>query len=160
MLASKTPNAPDSITLQFLGADGAEVQLRDLGDEFLRQNGISSVSAHRPFRVLIDRQLSKAGNAFYDYSQNGVALPDGLRASLAVEGVRLTFGDPRPSNKGYPTREGKAELEIGGVLYEVTAYITEAKRPYFVKVHAHKKPASSKKEGKAAPQAPRGGRIA
>jgi len=159
-LASKTPNAPDSITLQFLRADGTSIQLRDLGDEFLEANGITSDAADRPFRVLIEKQTSKAGNAFYDYSQNGVTLPDGLRATLAVEGVRLAFGDPRPSKKGYPTREGKADLEIGGVLYEATAYITEAKHPYFVKVHAHKKPDSSKKESKAAPRAPRGGRIA
>jgi hypothetical protein len=158
-LKGRMPNAPDAISIEFVTAQGRPIQLCDLEPDFLRSNGISPQNADRPFRVLAERKTSKAGNAFYDYSQNGVPLPDGLSSSLNVEKVALSFGEIRPSKKGYPTREGSAEIEIGGIPYKVTAYITEAKNPYYIKVHAQKKPESATREPIANSRAPRGGRI-
>jgi hypothetical protein len=68
------------------------------------------------------------------------------------------MGKTRPSKHGYPTREGVAEIIVGGVLYKVTAYLTESRSPFFVKVIAHKKPDSGGNIAKAQ-AAPKGGVI-
>lgn len=150
--------APESITLEFLTASGQPVRLIDLGQAFLTANGIDAANATSPFRVAIVRKKSKAGNAFYDYSQNSIPLPDGLSTFLKLEGAVIPMGRTRPSQKGYPTREGTAQVMIGGVLSTVTAYITQSRVPFFVKVLAHKTPDRSANMAKAQ-LAPKGGRI-
>ena len=120
--------------------------------------GAHSPEYQHPFRVAIEKRRSHAGNAFYDYAQNAVPFPDGLATWLRLEGGVIPFGNIRPSKKGYPTREGTANLVIGGTLYVVTAFLTESKDPYWVKVVAHKVPDRSANIRKAQ-AAPRGGRI-
>lgn len=149
---------PESVTLEFLHSSGDQVRLIDLGTEFLDENGISSSRYSSPFKIAIMRKQSKAGNSFYEYSQNGVPLPDGLSTYLKVEGTVVPMGKTRPSKNGYPTREGQAQLLIGGTMYKVTAYLTEAKLPYYVKVVMHKKPDTSGNLAKAH-KAPKGGSI-
>ena len=83
----KTERAPDHVTVEFLQAGGEPVRLADLGPEFMAANGIPPGKASSPFRVAVEKKQSKAGNAFYDYAQNGVPLPDGLSTL------------PRPSNQ-------------------------------------------------------------
>jgi hypothetical protein len=131
--------------------------LIDLDAQFLSSNGIVAPHPYVPFRVAIERKTSKAGNAFYEYSQNSVPLPDGLATYLKLEGAIVPMGQTRPSNSGYPT-EGSAQIVVGGVIYLVTAYVTESRSPYYVKVVAHKLPDKAANIAKAQ-RAPRGGTI-
>jgi hypothetical protein len=155
---SKTPNAPENITVEFLHANGEHIRLGDLGSDFLSSLGLGLGDGVRPFRVAIERRESKAGNAYYEYSQNGVPFPDGLSTYVRVEGAIVPLGRVHPSNNGYPTRDGGTEVIVGGVVYKVTVYLTESKTPYFVKVVAHKKPEGGLNSLKAQ-RAPRGGSI-
>lgn len=154
----KQSAAPETVTVEFLHADGQPVRLIDLGAAFLSASGIPSANLERPFRVAVEQKESKAGNAFYDYSQNGVPFPDGLSTFIRVEGAVVPMGKARPSQKGYPTREGTTEVIVGGLVYKVTAYLTEGRSPYWIKVLAHKKPDTSKNIAKAQ-ISPKGGRI-
>ena len=155
---TKTPNAPGTVRLEFLDAQMSPVRLIDLGRDFHEVNRIDQHHMDRPFQVAIERKTSKAGNAFYEYSQNGVPLPSGLFTFLKIEGVVVPFGKVRPSKKGYPTREGTTDIVVGGVLYKVTAYLTEGRSPFYVKVIAHKKPEPG--DGfRRAQMAPKGGKI-
>ncbi len=154
-----TPNAPDHIVVEFLKQATSEpILLRDLGSDFLTINNIDRSKWNNPFKVAVDKQLSKAGNAFYNYKQNGVPLPDGMNVLFRVEGVVIPLGGIKPSKtKGYPSRSGKAEIVIGGIVYQVLAYISQGKYPYYVKVHASKKPDHS--HLKNAQQMPKGGKL-
>lgn len=157
-MANSTDKAPDFITVEFLNASGTPVRLIDLGSAFLTANGITSVDPVSPFRVAVSKKISKAGNAFYDYSQSSIPLPDGLSSFIKVEGVVIPMGRTRPSQKGYPTREGSAQVIIGEVVYTVTAFITENRSSLWVKVIAHKTPGRSTNIPKG-PMLPRGGKI-
>lgn len=106
MAMSKTPRAPETILVELLRSSGDALRLLDLGTAFLSANGMDAREADRPFRVAVSRKLSGAGNAYYDYSQNAVPLPDGLATYVRVEGAIVPMGKTRPSHKGYPTREG------------------------------------------------------
>lgn len=150
--------APESIRLEFLNSNGDAVRLIDLGVTFLNQMSVPPARFGSPLQVEIERKTSKAGNFYYEYSQNGLPLPDGLTGFLKVEGTVVPLGKVRPSKSGYPTREGEARILIGATMYKVTAYLTEGKTPYWIKVVAHIVPDST--EGlKKAHQAPRGGQI-
>ena len=151
-------DAPNEITLEFLHSSGEPIRLMDLGTDFLEENQITSSNQSKPFRIAIAKKPSKAGNPYYEYSQNGLPLPDGLSTYLRVEGTVLPFGKTRPSKTGHPTREGQAQILLNGTLYKVTAYITEAKLPFYVKVVAHKNPNLSGTILKAQ-KSPKGGRI-
>lgn len=151
-------NAPDHILVEFIRASGEEIRLIDLGADFLSTYGIDLNNLNKPFRIAVAKKSSKAGNAFYDYSQNAVPLPDGLASFIRVEGAIVPMGKIRPSQKGYPTREGTTQIIVGGMVYKVTAYLTESRSPYYVKVIAHKQPEREANIRKAQ-NAPRGGRI-
>jgi hypothetical protein len=153
-----TVNAPDKITVEFLRANGEPVHLGDLGSSFMAANGVPSTNAVLPFRVGIQKKMSKADNAYYDYSQNGVSLPDGLATFVRVAGTIVPMGRTRPSKNNYPTREGEAQATIGGLIYTVTVYITESSSPFYVKIVAHKTPDRAANVKKAQ-LAPRGGEI-
>lgn len=155
---SKTPKAPETITLEFLRSSGEPIHLLDLGPDFLTSVGVDPHDASRPFRVAIERKQSKVGNAYYEYSQNSVPLPDGLSTYVRLEGAIVPMGKTRPSKNGFPTREGVAEIVVGGVVYKVIVYITEGKAPYFLRVVAHKKPDTTGNIAKAQ-AAPKGGTI-
>ncbi len=139
-------------------SSGDPVRLIDLGTEFLDENHIESARYSDPFRIAVHQKKSKAGNPFYEYSQNGLPLPDGLNTYLKAAGTVIPFGKIRPSKNGYPTREGQAEVFLSDTLYKVTAYLTEAKMPYYVKLVMHKKPDNSKNLKKAL-KMPKGGSI-
>lgn len=153
-----TANAPDKIMVEFLRANGDPVLLSDLGTAFMTAQGVSPGSAVLPFRVGVQKKTSKADNAYYDYAQNGVTLPDGLATFIRVEGTIVPMGRTRPSKNNYPTREGEAQAMIGGTIYTVTVYITESSSPFYVKVVAHKTPDRAA-NAKKAQLAPRGGKI-
>jgi len=156
-VSAKTPSAPEKITVEFLNAQGEPLKISDLGSDFMTTNGLDEAHADQDFKIGIVKRDSKAGNAFYDYSQNGVPLPDGLSTFIKVEGTIVPLGRVRPSKNGYPTREGTTQAIIGKVLYKVTVYLTEAKTPYYIKVIAHKKPEST--GIRKAQRTPRGGKI-
>ncbi len=147
-----------SVVLEFFRSDGDPVNLIDLGADFLSAQKIDPANAGRPFRVGIEAKTSKAGNVYYEYSQNGVPLPDGLNSFLKVNGALVALGGAKPSQKGNPTREGAGTMLLGGIVYDVTAYLTETKSGYYVKVIAHKQPDRAKNIEKAQ-RAPRGGAI-
>jgi hypothetical protein len=153
-----TDKAPECVTVEFLHASGEPVRLGDLGGAFLTANRIDPTVGAIPFRVAVAKKRSHAGNAFYDYAQNGIPFPDGLSTFVRVEGAVIPLGRIRPSQKGYPTREGTAQVVVGGMLYTVTAYLTESRSPFFVKVIAHKTPDRKGNISKAQ-FAPRGGHI-
>ena len=154
-----TNQAPETITLELLDPNLSPIQLLDLGREFLDASHIDAHKARRPFRVAIERKESKAGNSFYDYSQNAVPLPDGLNTYLRIEGAIIPMGRIHPSKTSkHPTREGTAEVVVGGVIYKVTAYLTEGKTPFYIKVFAAKKPNTTANMAKAR-QTPKGGRL-
>jgi len=153
-----TANAPDKIIVEFLRANGEPVLLSDLGVAFLATNNIAQNDANRPFRMSALKKTSKADNAYYDYSQNGVPLPDGLATFIRVEGTIIPMGRIRPSKNNYPTRDGEAQAMIGGTIYTVTVYLTESSSPFYVKVVAHKTPDRAA-NAKKAQLAPRGGKI-
>lgn len=155
----KTNQAPETIILELLDPNLNPIQLLDLGREFLDASRIDALGARRAFRVAIECKQSKAGNPFYDYSQNGVPLPDGSNTYLRLEGIIIPMGRIRPSKTNkHPTREGSAEIVVGGLVYKVTAYLTEGKTPFYIKVIAHKKPNSTSNVAKAR-QTPKGGTI-
>jgi hypothetical protein len=153
-----TDNSPEQILVEFLQANGEPVKLGDLGAEFMTVNNIAATNAPLPFRVKVQKKTSKAANAFYDYAQNGVPLPDGLNTFVRVEGAIIAMGRTRPSKTGYPTREGTAQVIIGGLAYKATAYLTESKTPFYIKVVATKVPDTTAAMKKAQ-QVPKGGSI-
>ena len=108
------------------------------------------------FRVEVDARRSKAGNVYFEFQQAAVPLPHGLDTSVRVEGATLDGSDVRPSQSGHPTREFRGGVSLSGTSYVVTAFITQGKRPYWVKVHAHKGTSAPRAE----PGKPQGGRIA
>jgi hypothetical protein len=146
------------LTIEFFRTNGTALTLLDLGPDFLITLGIDPNNAARPFRIGVDSRKSKAGNEYFEYSQNGVPLPEGLSTFLKVNGVIIPMGSTKPSLKGNPTREGITNLLIGSVIYSVTAYLTETKGGYYIKVIAHKRPDSQKALQKAQ-RVPRGGSI-
>ena len=151
--------APDSIMLEFLNEDIEPIQLIELGEEFLSYLGINSSEAGKPLKIAIEKKISQAGNAYYEYSQNNMPLPSGLNTYLRLENTIIPMGKTRPSKSSKnPTREGKTEIVVGNKIYKATSYITETKKPYFVKVVAHKKPDTSSNVEKAR-RAPKGGKI-
>lgn len=131
--------APDSIVIDFLTSAGTPVMLAALGESFLEAMNLKNVPSDKPFRVQVLKKKSTADNAYYDYSQNNVALPDGLQTLIRAEGVVLPMGSTKPSKSGLPTRTGKATIMVGTQQYNVTAYITKSRRPYYIKVVANKK---------------------
>jgi len=158
MLATtKTPSAPSHILVEFLNPQGQPLNILDLGSDFMTANAIDLSYGNQPLQIEIEKHVSKVGNAFYEYSQNGVPFPDEFSTFVRVEGTIVPFGRIHPSKNGYPTREGSTQAIIGGVLYKVTVYLTETKTPYYIKVIAHKKPEST---GITKAQlSPRGGRM-
>lgn len=155
---SNWETAPDNIVLDFLTAAGTPINLFDLDSSFINALGLSPVlGGSKPFRIAIQKKQSKAGNAYYEYWQNGVPLPDGLMTFLRVEGVVIPMGKTHPSkSNNYPTREGSATISVGNDSYEVTAYLTEGKQPYYVRIIAHKKSSAT---NRATQVKPRGGTI-
>jgi len=155
-----TTKAPSYLMLEFLDTDLRPVSIQDLGPDFADAAGLdaSGSALSKAFRIAIEKKASKAGNAYYEYSQTGIPLPDGLSTFLRLEKVVIPLGRIRPSQAGHPTREGLTEIVVGGAVYKVTAYLTEGRQPYYVKVIAHKKPQTSE----AKPRnrvAPHGGRL-
>lgn len=128
------------LLLEFLRPDGSTVTLADLGLEFLEANGLPMMNAVRPFRVEVEPRTSKKGNTYYSYEHAKVPLPDGLDTQLRVGGELLDFEAPRLSQSGNLTREGRARITHGSLDYDVLAYLTEGKAPYWIKVHAQKAP--------------------
>ncbi len=149
---------PGQIMVEFLSSSGEPLRLIDLGADFVSSSGAGTENAEKPFRVALFKQRSKKGNAFYDYSQNALPLPDGLSTFVRVDGTIVPMGKIRPSQKGYPTREGTAQLLVGGLLYTVTVYLTESRSPFYVKVIAHKTPNRKRAEVRGQ-NAPKGGAL-
>ncbi|WP_339096285.1 hypothetical protein WDJ50_03055 [Deinococcus sp. VB142] len=131
---------PENIQLEFLRPDGTALTFRELSDEFCRTNGIEGDRKDSPVRVAIASKTSQAGNIFYDFSMNGMPLPDGLNTILRLEGNILSFGPEAKSKNGNPTRKARADILVGGQLYISEGYLTQGKNGYYVKAVAHKKP--------------------
>lgn len=128
----------ESLLIEFLRKDGQPLQLIDLGLDYVGSLGLPVANANRPFRVEAAAKTSKKGNAYFDYSQARVPLPDGLDTRMRVGGVELVFGTVRESQKGNPLREGTTVVTLGEIPYDVTAYLTRTGESFWVKVHAHK----------------------
>src|SRR5688572_21902053 len=98
--------APFFLLVEFLRPNGQALRLEELGAAFVKAQGIAPGDARRPFRVALEVKKSQRGNAFFQYEQHGVPLPDGLDTQVRVAGVAVQMGDERPSLRGFPTREG------------------------------------------------------
>jgi hypothetical protein len=151
--ADKTPHY---IMVEFLRPSGEAVCLADLGVAFMKAQAIPPGNGPLAFRIAVEKKISKAGNAFYDYVQNAIPFPDGLSTTVRVAGAIVPMGTPHPSQRGHPTREGSAPVMVAGIPYTATVYLTESRSPFYVKVIAHKTPSS---DGGIPTRAPRGGRI-
>ena len=150
--------APDYVVVDLLNADASPVTHGDLNPEFLQSLGINHVIPDKPFRVAVDKKMSKAGNAYYEYTQNHIPLPNGLQSFVRIEGVVIAMGKIKPSKTSKnPTREGEAIIVIGSQLYDVTAYLTETKSGFYVKVISYikKSPGTSS----SAPKTQKGTRV-
>jgi hypothetical protein len=135
--------APEFVVVDFLREDLSPVTQGNLGNTFLQLLGITSIENEKPFKVAVEKKLSKAENAYYEFSQTKIPLPDGLNTFLRIEGVVIPMGKVHPSKTSKnPTREGEALIVIGNQLYKVTAYLTETKADYYVKLIAHIKSSS------------------
>lgn len=88
---AKKDTAPEQIVLEYLRANGEVISKIDLGAKYLSDNNIEMARSGEPFRIGISKQMSKAGNAFYDYSQNAIPLPDGLSTFIRIEGVIILW---------------------------------------------------------------------
>jgi hypothetical protein len=149
----------EQVVLEFLYPSGQPIRLLDLGLDFLGKLNLDPTTADRPFRIGIGKKKSKAGNWYYEYQQNGVPLPAGMETYMRVEGTLVPMGSIRPAKRtGNPTREGAADIQVGGVTYQVHTYLTQGKTPYWVRIIAHKKPDVSKNLAKGR-MSPRGGTI-
>lgn len=151
--------APESILAEFFNSSDDPVTLGHFDADFLKENGLETYDKGRPFRISISKQISKAGNAFYDYVHFGIPLPEGLTTLVRIEGVFIPMNQKGVSKGGNPFRSGKADIVIGGILYEARAYISKGKTPYYVKIHAHKKPTFNADALKKGRHRPRGGQI-
>jgi hypothetical protein len=130
--------AQEFVVVDFLREDVSPVTQGDLGIPFLQLLGITSIDNGKPFKVAVEKKLSKAENAYYEFSQTRIPFPDGLNTFLRIEGVVIPMGKVHPSKTSKnPTREGDALIVIGNQLYTVTAYLTETKSGYYVKLIAH-----------------------
>jgi hypothetical protein len=142
--------------VEFLSPELEAVLLADLAPAFLESNGVPLAHWDRPFRIEVSAKLSKAGNVYFEYQQAVVPLPHGLDTKLRVEGAVLEADEIRPSQSGHPTRRHQGTTNISGVVYAISAFVTEGKRPFWVKVHAQK----GRSSALADPAAPQGGRFA
>ena len=134
---------PEFVVVDFFREDVTPVTQGDLGITFLQLLGITSIDNGKPFKVAVEKKLSKAKNAYYEFSQTRIPFPDGLDTLLRIEGVVIPMGKVHPSKTSRnPTREGEALIVIGNQLYAVTAYLTETKAGYYIKLIAHIKSSS------------------
>ena len=129
---------PDSILVEFFHPSGEEVKLIELGKIFLSNLNIGLGSGQKPFNIAVQKRSSSKNNAYYNYVQNAVPLPDGLQTTLKVENVPIPFGEICNSQKSNPQRSGIAYIQLGNAVYEVTAYITQTKNPFYIHVIAKK----------------------
>jgi hypothetical protein len=132
--------APYYLLVEFFRPNGQALRLEELGAAFLRTQKILPGDAKQPFRVALEVMKSRHGNAFFQYEQHSVPLPDGLDTSLRVAGITVPMGDERPSQRGLPTREGSVPVSVDGVAYTATVYLTRGRSPYYIRVVVHKTP--------------------
>lgn len=154
-------SAPDEIVVEFLDPAGRSLTYSDLGNRFCEDFGIQTqADKDKPFKVSIPKKASKTGgNAYYEYNQQSVSLPDGLSTLLRVNGFLVPMGKKVKSKaSGNLQRVGKLEIDLGSDPYKATAYITESKTPFYVNVAVIKKP-NTKKNIEKAVKAPRGGSL-
>lgn len=149
---------PATIMAEFLRPDGSPLLLGELGAEFMELNGVGLDRRLAPFRVAIRQKTSKAGNFFYEYSQNAIPFPTGFDTLVRVEHQIIPLGRLHQSEKGNPTREGNLEIPINGTIYRIVVYLTSSKMPFFVRIVAHKKPNASQ-SGKKLQAVPKGGSL-
>jgi hypothetical protein len=138
----------------FLHPRGKSVLIGELDPEFLSTASLGPSSWERPLRVELEPKLSKRGNTFFDYEQV-LPLPDGLETQVVINDVVLAPSEVSTSQRGNPTRRHQGLVEIAGRSYDVTCFVTAAKKGCWVKVHAQI--ASARRSSNA--QEPKGGRL-
>lgn len=153
-------SAPKEIILEVLDAGGSNLTYSDMGPEFCEDFGLRAKEKKKPFKVCLSKKSSKGGgNAFYEYSQQSVPLPDGLSTLLRVNGFLIPMGKQAKSKTGgYLQRIGKIDMDLNGEEYSVTAYITKSKIPFYINVAVIKKPNRKNNKNKAT-RAPKGGSL-
>ncbi len=138
----------------FLHQNGKSVLIGELDPDFLSRANLGPSSWERPLRVELEPKLSKRGNTFFDYEQV-LPLPDGLETQIVVADARLAPSEVGTSARGNPTRRHSGQVDIGGKTYDVTCFVTSAKKGCWVKVHAQ---IATSRHG-ADVQLPKGGRL-
>lgn len=151
-------SAPEVLIVEFLNPSGNFLVYSDLGTEFCMNFGINNAEQlKKPFQISIAKKSSKAGNAYYEYSQQSVPLPDGLSTLLRINGFLIPMGAQAASKtSGNLQRSGNVEMDLNNDTYRLTCYITKSKAPFFVKITVIKKPNSSGNLEKAR-KTPKGG---
>ena len=153
-------SAPEEIILEVLDSGGCNLTYSDLGPEFCEDFGLKARAKKKPFKISMSKKCSKSGgNAYYEYSQQSVPLPDGLSTLLRVNGFLIPMGKQAKSKTGgYLQRMGNIELDLDGEEYRVTAYITKSKSPFYINLAVIKKPNTKNNKNKVI-RAPKGGSL-
>jgi hypothetical protein len=139
----------------FFHPQGNAVLIGELDADFLSKSSLGPSSWERPLRVELEPKLSKRGNTFFDYEQV-LPLPDGLETLVAINGTSLTASEIGESQRGNPTRRHAGTAEIAAKVYEVTCFVTDSKKGFWVKLHAQ---IASSRSPAAPAELPKGGRL-
>jgi hypothetical protein len=139
----------------FLHPLGTAVMIGELDSDFLSSASLGPSSWERPLRVELEPKLSKRGNTFFDYEQV-LPLPDGLDTFVSINGATLDAGSIGTSQRGNPTRKHVGTVDIAGKAYDVTCFVTAAKKGCWVKVHAQ---VASARGATTRAESPKGGRL-
>jgi len=139
-------DVPDTLLLEFGSPTETPILYRELGDDWLDKEGIPSPMRQRPLRVAIEKKWSQAGNPFFSFEQTSLPLPDGLMTRLWLDNEEIPFGAVGKSKRrGNPQRSASFERELGGIAYDFTAFLTEGRSGYYVKLHGNKRPGGRSK---------------
>jgi len=143
---------PSTVVAEFFRSPGEPIFMRELGDQYLEEVDYPPSKRDNPLRIAVEQNISKAGNIYYKYMQNGVPLPTGLDSLVKIEGVFIPLNRSGFSDKQYPFREGNGEIFVGKKIYTAKVYISKTKSPFYIAIVAHKKP-----DGAHLLKKPRGG---
>ena len=128
-----------SLEIQFNTPNGRPIPASELGEAFVTAQP-SKGPPEEAAVVKVEPQESKTGNMYYAWDLNGNSLPDGFATQLVVNGTPLKAGVVSESKTGNQMRQDEGEISITGIVYKASGLIVRTRRPYWVKVVAHKKP--------------------
>lgn len=117
--------------------NGTALTYEELGDDFASRNGQIG-RPDEPVRIELTSQSSKAGNTYYAWDQNRVALPDGLGTRIRIMGEDIACGPVAVSSKGNEMVKGRGTVLVDGVKHSAQVTIVRTRTPFWIKVLVHR----------------------